>query len=59
MTGALPASIGSLQSSSIADEPSAFAVRSRGGPGVAASAVVACTTDVQGPSPLAFLALTR
>ena len=55
----LPPLPGGLQLSSIAEELTAVAVRSRGGPGGVPVDVVALTTDVQGPKPLAFLALTR
>ena len=55
----LPVLTGALHSSSIAEEPSAVASRSRGGPGGVPVDVVAFTADVQGPGPLAFLALTR
>ena len=55
----LPELSGTLQLNSIADEPTAVAVRARGGPGGVPVDVLALTADVQGPKPLAFLALTR
>ena len=55
----LPGSSGALQLSSIAEELTAVAVSARGGPGGVPADVVALTGDVQGPKPLAFLALTR
>ena len=55
----LPGFVGALQRRSIADEPTAVAVRLWGGPGGVPVDVVALSADVQGPKPLTFLALTR
>ena len=59
MIALLPELSGALQLSSIPEEPTAVAVRARGCPGGVPATVVAFTTDVQGPKPMAFLALTR